>query len=252
MSTCDIAKVCTSYKSNPWLTSNGSLGFMGFSGVCWTLAYFLYIRGSYIQGEYRGVPAAALFINLSWEFMFATLYTKSWTPQRVVNIVWFVVDFIQLAQFCYYEVYVKTKTGKYPAFQKLLMGIWNFLLFVTMWAFLIGFVDTFQDNDGVYIAFGQNLMMSMIFFHQIVEKPAKFGDLWVVLLPGVFRLLGTSFGASIAFLARADNTIFLMILYISIFVFDFLFVLSSFYLYWFPLAKAETIEKDDSEGLVQK
>src|SRR5689334_18786947 len=123
------------------------------SGVFWTVVYLLIIHLSYKEQTY-GMPIAALCANVSWEFIFSFIYPHE-PPQIYINRIWFIFDVI-----IFYET---VRFGKrvfappnlfYPA---LISGlVFSFVL-------ILGITQEFTDRDGKYAAFGQNLMMSVLF-----------------------------------------------------------------------------------------
>src|SRR3712207_3001751 len=129
------------------------------SGVLWTLAYLLIIRQGFLDSTF-GMPLAALCANVSWEFIFAFVYPHD-LPQRAVNVVWFSLDLIILVQLLLYgprEFSGLPRRLFYAAFALALATAFGAVSTMTL---------QFGDFDGAYSAFGQNLMMSVLFVTKI-------------------------------------------------------------------------------------
>lgn len=63
----------------------------------WTISYVLIIRRSRLDGTW-GMPFPALCLNLAYEFVFGFVHPLE-SPANYVNIIWFLVDVVILAQF---------------------------------------------------------------------------------------------------------------------------------------------------------
>lgn len=72
------------------------------SGIAWTITYILIILRNFRDRTY-GMPMAALFANISWEFIFSFVLPSSGI-QRFVNITWFALDTIILVQYCHFDL----------------------------------------------------------------------------------------------------------------------------------------------------
>jgi hypothetical protein len=176
------------------------------SGVFWTVVYLLIIRLSYKEQTY-GIPIAALCANVSWEFIFSFIYPHE-PPQIYINRIWFIFDVI-----IFYET---VRFGKrvfapsnlfYPA---LISGL------VLAFALILGITQEFTDRDGKYAAFGQNLMMSVLFIAMLVRRPGVSGQSIYIAF---FKLLGTLL-PSVLFYLRFPRSFLLNSLYCAIFLFD--------------------------------
>src|SRR5215211_3124750 len=151
------------------------------SGVLWTLAYLLIIRQGFLDRTY-GMPAAALCANLSWEFLFSFVYPHD-LPQRAVNVVWFSFDLVIL-------------------FQLLLYGS-----------------REFDDFDGAYSAFGQNLMMSILFITMLYARGSLRGQSVSI---AVLKMGGTALASFAFYFFDSDyaGSVLMPFLYVAILVFD--------------------------------
>lgn len=187
------------------------------SGICWTVTYLLIIAVGFRDRTY-GMPLAALCANLSWEFIFAQVHPHQ-PPQVIVNHVWLAFDLIIAAQTLWYGA-----------------GEWR----VPKWLFLCAFAVSlatayggvllvtreFAELDkwsGAYAAFGQNLMMSILFVEFFRNRPDLRGQsLWIA----GFKLLGTML-ASAAFWQYSElgKSPLMRYLFVSILAFDMLYLL---------------------------
>jgi hypothetical protein len=81
----------------------------------------------------------------------------------------------------------------------------------------------FGDVDGVYAAFGQNLLMSMLFVIRFFSRENSLGGQSIYI--AVFKMLGTGF-TSIHFYIfepASQSSFALPFLFVSIFFFDLLY-----------------------------
>lgn len=186
------------------------------SGVCWTLTYLLIIRRGIIDLTY-GMPAAALLANLSWETIYSFIYPHS-MPQLVVDRVWFTFDVLILLQYLRFG----------PPVPKIKMAGTFYL------QFLLGFAVTFiiilllgrelKDTNGAYAAFGQNLMMSVLFIVMLNHRKSIAGQSIYIAL---FKMLGTLL-ASVAFYTQTktySHSPLLQFLFVAILVYDVVYML---------------------------
>ncbi len=180
-------------------------------GVLWTLAYLLIIRQGFLERTY-GMPLAALCVNLSWEFVFAFVYPHD-LPQRAVNVVWLVFDLVILAQLLLYgprEFANLPRRLFYAGFALALTTAFGAVLAITL---------QFDDFDGAYSAFGQNLMMSILFINMLYARRSLRGQSVGIAL---LKMGGTAL-ASFAFYfynPDYDGSVLLPFLYVAILVFD--------------------------------
>ncbi|MEH1951253.1 MAG: hypothetical protein V7K77_30520 [Nostoc sp.] len=185
------------------------------SGVFWILTYILLIKRGFEDQTY-GMPLVALCANLSWEFIFSFLHPHQ-PPQLQVNIVWFFLDVIILFEFLKFgqsELRYLPKKLFYPIFLLTLVVSFYCVLFITY---------EFHDWSGAYTAFGQNLMMSILFIDMLVRRNALRGQSIFIAL---FKMMGTllaSFGFYLSLPIQGRSLLFVF-LYTAIFVFDLIYV----------------------------
>ncbi|HEY7168199.1 MAG TPA: hypothetical protein VIB79_26815 [Candidatus Binatia bacterium] len=192
---------------SPELSSSLEIG----SGICWTLVYLLIIRLGYKETTY-GMPLAALCANVSWEFIFSFIYPHE-PPQSYINLTWFLFDLVILFQTLQFGQRAFAPSNLfYPA---LTSGL------LLSFCVILGISQEFADRDGKYAAFGQNLMMSILFIAMLVRRPGVEGQSVYIAL---FKLLGTLL-PSILFHLRFPRSFLLNVLYVAIFVFDLAYLL---------------------------
>lgn len=185
------------------------------SGVLWTLTYVLMIRRGFLDGTYA-MPLVALCANVSWEFIFSFVYPHG-PVQRPVNIVWFSLDLVLLFQLLRYgprEFAGLSKRAFYIFFALALALGFCAILYVTY---------EFDDRDGAYSAFGQNLLMSALFIAMLYARGSLRGQSVSI---GLSKMLGTGF-ASLAFYLYSPlsaGSLLLPFLYVAILVLDLVYV----------------------------
>jgi hypothetical protein len=193
-------------KVSPELTWSLEIG----SGIFWTLVYLLIIRLGFRDQTY-GMPITALCANISWEFIFSFMIPHD-SPQNYINVVWFVFDLIIVCQTLRFGRTV-FEPGQlfYPAF---VLGL------VTSFGVILAITYEFSDWDGKYAAFGQNLMMSVLFIAMLLKRRDVSGQSVYIAL---FKMLGTLL-PSLLFYLRFPTSVLLNSLYVSIFVFDSIYL----------------------------
>ncbi len=185
------------------------------SGFFWMATYIMLIRRDFLDRTY-GMPLAALSANIAWEFIFTFLYPQ-YHPQLYVNFVWFILDAIIVFQFWKFG---RRELDFLPDGWFVPMGI---LALVTGFLAVLLISLQFNDFDGAYAAFGQNLMMSILFVVMAFRRSDLRGQ---SLYIAIAKMLGTAF-ASLAFALfphhfRGPLPIFL---YLGILVYDWLYIL---------------------------
>ena len=182
------------------------------SGLCWTLVYILIIKRGF-QDKTLGMPLVALCANISWEFIFSFIYPHE-APQYYVNIVWFLFDVVILVQ--------ALKFGKFDFNARLPEKLFypTFALTLLMSFFAVLLVSReFKDWEGKYAAFGQNLMMSVMFVSMLLRRSGVEGQSIYIAL---FKMIGTLL-PSILFFMFYPASLLLDFLYIAIFIFDLIY-----------------------------
>src|SRR5260370_28138461 len=179
-----------------------------------TFTYLLIIRRNFLDHTY-GMPMAALCANISWEFIFSFIYPPQ-IIQHIVNLIWFSLDVIILAQLLRYgsrEFVDLPKRIFYTVVSLTLVTSFCAVLLVTL---------EFHDS-GTYAAFGQNLMMSVLFIVMWYRRRSLHGQSIGI---AICKLLGTAL-ASLAFYLYSPlshQSVLLPFLYIAILVYNVIYV----------------------------
>lgn len=185
-------------------------------GIFWSIAYLLIIRQGFKDKTY-GMPLAALCANISWEAIFAFVHPHS-PPQLYINYAWFGLDFVIAFQFL--------KFGK-SEFTFLSLGqfyvIFGFALVLSFCAILF-ITYEFQDWNGAYAAFGQNLMMSVLFLWMYFARNDLRGQSIYIAL---FKMLGTGVSSLAFYLYQpiSRDSYLMPFLYVAIFICDLAYTL---------------------------
>lgn len=185
------------------------------SGIFWTLAYLFIIQRGQRDHTY-GMPLAALFANISWEFIFAFVH-PSHGIQRAVNVVWFALDVVIVGQALRYgrrEFATMSAATFYGMFA---LGMAT--AFPLVW--LIS--QQFDNWAGAYAAFGQNLMMSILFIAMWYRRTSPRGQ---SLSIAICKGLGT-LSASAAFYRYTNishHSVVLPFLYVAIALYDAIYI----------------------------
>lgn len=184
------------------------------SGLFWTITYLLIIQRSWRDRSY-GMPLVALCANISWECIFSFLLPPQ-LIQHIVNLIWFVLDAVIFALTIRYgprEFLNLSKRAFYTLLGLALVTSFFAVLLVTL---------EFHDS-GVYAAFGQNLMMSILFITMLFRRRSLRGQSMSIAL---CKLLGTAC-ASLAFYLYSvpwHHSVLLPFLYVATFIYDVVYV----------------------------
>ncbi len=187
---------------------------MIIGGVFWSLTYLLIIRRGFKDRTY-GMPLAALCANISWEGVFSFIYPHN-PPQLFINYSWFLLDVFILMQFLKYgrsEFRALSNKKFYAMFIMALITSFCLVLFIT---------DEFSDKKGAYAAFGQNLMMSILFIVMLFRRDDLRGQSIFIAL---FKMLGTGISSLAFYLYQpiSQGSSLFHFLFISIFVYDIIY-----------------------------
>jgi hypothetical protein len=188
------------------------------SGLFWTLTYLLILRRGYLDKSY-GMPMLALCANLSWEFIFAFVYPHP-QPQLYINYLWLLFDVGILIQ------YLRLGRQDFPAH---LPRVWFYPTFaaslILSALFILEISREFKEYIGIYAAFAQNLLMSVLFLRLLLTRNSSRGQsLYIALC----KMIGTVF-PSILFYLYFPHSGLLLLLFWSIFIFDLTYFLLLFF-----------------------
>jgi len=187
---------------------------MMIGGLFWSATYILIIRRGFKDKTF-GMPMAALCANISWEIIFAFFIPHN-APQIYVNYIWFSLDVIIVIQFLKYG---KKEFPNIPRWQFFAVFALGISMSIPM---ILAINYEFEDEIGAYAAFGQNLVMSILFVTMLINRAGIGGQSFYIAL---FKMIGTGI-ISLAFYqykSIAQDSILLQLLFVSIFVFDLIY-----------------------------
>ncbi|ATW26651.1 hypothetical protein [Candidatus Formimonas warabiya] len=183
------------------------------TGFFWILTYVLIIKRGFQDRTY-GMPMAAICANISWEFIFSFIYRYN-ELQAVINMIWFSLDAVILMQYLLFggKDFKKYLPLKYflPSF--VLTLVLSFLI-------ILAASYEFQDFEGKYAAFSQNLMMSVLFVSLFFRRGNLSGQSISI---GVFKMIGSLLPA-VAFILYFPSPLITM-LAVATFIFDLIYIL---------------------------
>jgi hypothetical protein len=185
------------------------------SGICWTLTYLFIIRRGIIDLTY-GMPAAALCANLAWETIYSFVQPHSY-PQLIVDRIWFTFDVLILLQYLRFGPRVRRARITWAFYLEFLLGL------VITFMLILFLSDALKDKYGAYAAFGQNLMMSVLFIVMLRERKSIDGQSVYI---AIFKMLGTLL-ASIAFYTQTktySHSPLMQLLFAAILVYDVIYI----------------------------
>ena len=161
------------------------------SSLFWTLAYALIIRQG-AKDRTFAMPLTALGANLAWEciFLVETLRHSVYDARLAMILPWTLLDGAIVYQ-CFRfgpNDFQQPLVKKY--FRSGLLGILTLAAVI-----LFSFVREFHDAIGWYAAFGQNLMMSILFVAMIIRRDSLRGQSIYI---AICKFLGTFFAFLLA------------------------------------------------------
>ncbi len=175
------------------INANHTLGLLvgGLSSLFWTLTYVLILRQAARDRAY-GMPLVALAANLSWELIFlgVTLHHGVYDARLAMLLPWTLLDLGILVQ-CFR--YGRADFSHPFVVRYFHLGLTGIIVFA--FAVLGSFVRQLDDAIGWYAAFGQNLMMSILFVCMFLRRDSLRGQSVSI---GVAKLLGSFFAFVLA------------------------------------------------------
>ena len=185
-------------------------------GVFWTITYLLIIRRGFKDKTF-GMPMAALCANISWEIVFS-FYLPHDSPQIYINYVWFALDAVIVIQFLRYGKKEFPSFANWQFYGSFVLG-----LFMAI-PLILDITNELGDGSGAYAAFGQNLMMSVLFVVWLTNRKGITGQSFYIAL---FKLIGTIPFSLAFYLYRpiAQDSYLLQFLFVAIFVFDLIYTI---------------------------
>lgn len=187
---------------------------MIIGGLFWSLTYILIIRRGLKDRTY-GMPLAALCINISWEAVFSFIHPQL-GHQLYINYIWFALDVLIVLQF------LKFGKSEFPALSNKQFYTLFLLALVTGFGMVLSITHEFNDWQGVYSAFVDDFMMSILFIVMLFQRNDLRGQSIYI---AIFKTLGTGLFSLAYYLYEpiAQGSILLPFLFISIFVYDLIY-----------------------------
>jgi hypothetical protein len=183
------------------------------SGISWSIVYLGLINRGFKDKTY-GMPLFALAFNIAWEFMYAFLVNFGFSLQKVVNIVWCLLDVVIL------YTYFKYGRKDFPKDKERFFLPWSLLAFVV--GFLVIYFAHYEFPDfwgARYTAFAQNLMMSVLFISMLVRRGNVDGQSMYI---AIFKMLGTL--APTVQLSVQTGSKLILIFGIGCFIYDVVYI----------------------------
>jgi hypothetical protein len=128
------------------------------------------------------MPLIALCANISWEFIFSFILPSS-APQLFINYLWFGLDCVIVYQFFRYYKNEFPNLSSSKAFVALGLLLFSAFIIILSGSILLG------DHRGVYAAFGQNLLMSILFVGMFFKRGEGLRGQSIFI--AVFKMIGT-------------------------------------------------------------
>lgn len=185
------------------------------SGLFWSVAYLLIIQRG-LRDQTYGMPLAALCANISWEFIFSFIHFPS-PIQHGVNLVWFALDAVILGQLLRYGPREFADLSLRAFYAMVALAL------VTAFALVLVVSAGLDHWAGAYAAFGQNLMMSILFIVMLYRRRSLRGQSLGI---AVCKLIGTALASSAFYLysSLSHHSPVLPVLYVAILSYDAIYV----------------------------
>lgn len=156
------------------------------SGIAWCIVYEECIRLGIRQKTYA-MPFWALAANITWEGLYAILdLSVSIQVQAVVNLVWFLLDFVIL--WTYLKYGREERPAQRPAWGFYAWAVGGIAAMLLVQLAFVAEFGTAGHRSAQYAAFLQNLLMSVAFLHMLRDRGSAKGQ---SLLLAVAKWLGT-------------------------------------------------------------
>ncbi|MFJ8065189.1 hypothetical protein ACIQYS_11210 [Psychrobacillus sp. NPDC096426] len=182
------------------------------TGLFWIITYILIIKRGFQDKNY-GMPMVAICANISWEFIFLFIFPND-DRQKIITSAWFVLDIIIVIQ---YLIFGRKEFKKYISVKHFYSSF--FITLGVSFLIIIAMTLEFNDFEGKYAAFLQNLMMSGLFISLLLSRGNSSGQSISI---AVFKMLG-SLLASIAFFLYF-RTYLITILSLATLIYDWIYI----------------------------
>jgi hypothetical protein len=186
-------------------------------GIFWILTYVFIISKGFKDKTY-GMPLIALCANISWEFIYSFILPPS-ASQLFINYLWFGLDCVIVFQFFRYH------RNEFPNLSSSkIYTVFGLMIFSAFSIILAGAI-LLDDHRGVYAAFGQNLLMSILFVVMFFKRGDGLRGQSIFI--AVFKMIGTGLTSLHFYLFEpiSQSSFVLLSLFVSILFFDLLYVL---------------------------
>jgi hypothetical protein len=184
------------------------------SGLFWTITYLFILWRGFKDATY-GMPMAAICANVAWEFTFSFVYPHP-QPQLYIDYLWLLFDMGIVLQ------YLRYGREEFPRHLPPSLFWGTFVFTLAYCGLMIAFMAReFNDYIGIYAAFAQNLLMSVLFIRMFLKRNSSRGQ---SLYIGLSKMVGTLF-PSLLFYLYFPQSYLLILLYAGIFVLDLVYVL---------------------------
>ncbi len=185
------------------------------TALCWTMVYVLVIRRDYLEKTY-GIPLVVLGINIAWELVFSFVVRPPNMDEQAwlwigINITWLVLEGIILIQTIMYG-----PRENWPSKSFFYGSLTAALVFG--FAGILAITFEFQDLEGRWSSFMDNLIISVLFIHMLYQRGIRGQSLYIA----IFKLVGT-LAIGIGYLADNLASPLQWYLTLSILFFDVLY-----------------------------
>ena len=177
---------------------------------CWTLAYVLIIRRAWLD-KVPAMPFPATCLNTAWEGMMLGAH-EPWGLGFNTVLVWFLLDCVILVQFF---VYGRPHGGT---------GIRDRVFWPASLAVLavgigtpLAIRATFDDPNGLYSAYFQNALMSVLFCTMLLQRDSLSGQ-------SLYIALAKFLGSAVVITYGEPSDTFLIWCYAIWVVFDLAYI----------------------------
>lgn len=187
-----------------------------FSALGWGVTYVLVIRRNYVEKTY-GIPLVALAVNFAWELIFSivlrppVLTDDAWL-WITINLLWLLLDIVILVQTIQYGV-----RENWPSRTFFYGTLTLALIFGALGVLAVTF--EFQDWEGRWASFADNLMMSILFVNMLYQRGIRGQSIYI----GLSKLVGT-FAIGLGYLLADPTSPLQWYLTLSILFFDALYI----------------------------
>lgn len=183
------------------------------SGISWSIVYIDLIRRGFKDRTY-GMPLFVLALNIAWEFTFAFVTGFRVSVQKIVNVIWFVLDAV--------IVYTYFKFGRrdFPnQYQKYFIP-WSIAAFAVGFAVIFAMATELGEDWGArYSAFGQNLLMSVLFIVMLIRRNNVEGQSMTI---AIFKWIGT-LAPTIQFYGQTGS-LMILVFGVGCFIYDLIYI----------------------------